>query len=350
MAKTRRTRVPRWKKVLLLALPVLALSALAVWLGSRPAAFPRLEISGHRVSRDEYLRAMYQARNQVLSDHAAAGISLKDWSRETALGDPCRLTTDRAMEILSEYYAVSTLAVERGYLADAGYEAMLADMADINRQRQEALEAGAVITGLPSFTAEDYITYRSSSIRLQFCADPENPEYTVTQEEILQRYGADRDNLYLQPDSMELRFLLADGADSALEQEFMLLRQKALETGDLALALEEFSGLTAYFQEVSVTPGTYGVYARSLADVLAWSDGLQAGDISQVLRQEDRICLIQCVERTTRQYTPLEDVQSIVVQSIRESRYDELIARRMETMEIHGDPEDLYRFTAEQLR
>ena len=47
---------------------------------------------------------------------------------------------------------------------------------------------------------------------------------------------------------------------------------------------------------------------------------------------------------------PLEEVESIVVQSIRESRYDALIARRMEEMEIAGDLKQLYRFTAEQLQ
>jgi hypothetical protein len=49
------------------------------------------------------------------------------------------------------------------------------------------------------------------------------------------------------------------------------------------------------------------------------------------------------------QYVPLEDVESIVVQSIRESRYDALIAERMENIQIRGDLERLYRFTAEQL-
>ena len=40
----------------------------------------------------------------------------------------------------------------------------------------------------------------------------------------------------------------------------------------------------------------------------------------------------------------------MVVQSIRESRYDALIAQAMAEMEIRGDLQALYRFTAEQLR
>ena len=338
------------RHALILCSAVLILAALAVCLWCLRSPFPRLEVGGFRISEEEYLHAMYQARNDVLSDHAAISHSLKDWSAETPLGDPRRLVMERALEILTESYAVDTLAVERGYLSEAGYEAMKADMEEINQQRQEALESGAVVTGFPSFTVDDYRSYRATGIRLQFCSDPENPEYPVTREELQQRYEADRDNLYQQPDSMELAFLVIDGADWELEQALEFLRDKALETGDLAAALEALPRLKTHYQEISVDPGNYGVYARSHGDVLAWAADLQAGDISRVYRQADRLCLIQCLARTARQYAPLEDVQSIVAQSIRESRYDALIARRTADMEVDTDMKALYRFTAKQFR
>ena len=335
--------------LLVLGTAVLVLGALALGARTLSGGFPRLETAGFRIGEEEYLRAMYQARNEVLSAHAAAGISLKDWSSETELGDPCRMTMDRALEILDEYYAVSLLAVERGYLEDAGYDAMLESLEEINRQRQEALDAGAMVTGIPSFTVEDYLTYRSSGLKLQFCSDPDNSEYAVTPEEIRQRYEADRDSLYRQPDAMELRFLLADvpsGEAEELEKTF----EQARELGDLAAAVEALPRLADCYQEISVHPGNYGAYARSHGDVLAWAAELQPGELSQVFRREDRLCLIECLGRTANTYVPLEEVESIVVQSIRESRYDALIARRMEEMEISGDLKQLYRFTAEQLQ
>ena len=338
-----------WKKVLILVLCAAALVLAAVGLRALSDPFPRLEAAGFRISQEEYLRAMYRARNDVLSDHAAAGISLTDWSAETALGDPKGLAMERAVEIIREYYAVSTLAVERGYLADAGYDAMIRDMEELNRNRQEALDSGGVITGMPEFTVDDYITYRASSLRLQFCNDPDNPDAAVSREDIQARYEADRDALYRQADAMELRFVLADGADDGLARSFEELARRARETGDLALALEEMPELKAFYQQISVTSGTYSVYARSHADVLAWAGELEAGEISGVLRQEDRLCLIQCTERTRQQYVPLEEVESVVAQSVRESRYDALIGQRMEEMVIQGDLEALYRFTAEQL-
>ena len=322
--------------------------SVAVWRAASDR-FPKLEVSGFPVSREEYVRAMYQARNEVLSDHAAAGISLTDWSRETALGDPCVLVAERATQILTEYYAVSTLAVERGYLADASLAAMERELEEINTQRQEAVDSGAIVTGMLQFSLEDYMTYRASAIRLQFTNDPENPEFSVTEEEILERYEADRDSLYRKPDDLELQFLLIRSGDVEAE-ELESLRQRALETGSLRDALAESPGLQAYFQEISVNAGTYSVYARSHGDILSWSAELATGEISPVIRQEDQLCLIQCLSRIDHQYTPLEEVASVVVQSIRESRYDALIAQRMAATEVRGDLDALYRFTAEQLR
>lgn len=325
----------------------LAAVMLAVCLWCLRDPFPRLEAAGFRVPEAQYRQAMYRARNDVLSAHATAGISLTDWDEETALGDPCRMVTERALEIMAEYYAVSTLAVERGYLADAGFEAMMEDLEDINRQRQEALDAGQVITGFPQFTMDDFLDYRAANIRLQFCNDPANPENHVTEDDIRQRYDADRDTLYHQPDSVALAFLAID--DAGQVQALEDLRQLALKTGSLAAALAEDPRLAAFYQEIDVHPGNYGVYDRSHSDILACAAGLNTGEISQVIRQDQRLYLVQCLRRTVHQYIPLEDVRSVVIQSIRESRYDDLIAARTEETQIRGDLQSLYRYTAAQL-
>ena len=332
---------------------MLSALALTVCLNGCSASFPRLEVAGFRVTEEEYLGAMYRARGDVLSEHAAAGISLTDWSKETALGDPCEMVTERTLELLREYYAVSTLAVERGYLDGAGYDAMLEDMERINRQRQEALESGAVVTGLRKFTPEDFLTYRTSNLRLQFCSDPNNPENQVTPGEIRERYEADKGNLYLLPDELELGFLLIQTTPEeaqALQPELEQLRQSALEMGGLAPALEKLPQLKDHYAEITVDRGTYSVYARSHGDILLCAEGLQTGDISQVFHQEGWLCLVECRQRTAHNYVPLEEVRSVVIQSIRESRYDALIAQRMADMEVDTDFKALCRFTAKQFR
>lgn len=345
MSNTKGTKKRSFQWIILVSALILAVCAVALW--TRGDDFPKIEISGHKISREEYVRAMYQARNDVLSDHAAAGISLTDWSRETELGDPCALATERALEILSEYYAVSTLAVERGYLEDAGYAAMERELEELNEQRQQAIDSGAVITGVPAFTLDDYMTYRASGFKLQFCNDPANPENQITDAELQARYEADRDSLYRQSESMELAYILIDAGSDVDAWEQIL--QKARQAGDLTAALAAWPQLGDYYREISVTPGNYASHERAIGDVLALAENLEAGELSRVFRQEDRLCLVLCKSRTGEPYAALSDVESVVAQSIRESRYDALIAERMENMEIQGNLEKLYRFTAEQL-
>ena len=349
MSKTKRPTPTPKKKIRLWAIlaSALILAACAIALGRNADDFPKVEISGHPVSREEYVRAMYQARNDILSDHAAAGISLSDWTRETGLGDPCALAAERALEILTEYYAVSTLAVERGYLEDASYAAMERELAQLNEQRRQAMDSGAVFTGVPTVTLTDYLTYRASGFKLQFCSDPANPENEITDAELQARYEADRDSLYRQSEAMELAYILIDAGSDADAWELIL--QKAWEIGDLTAALAQFPQLGDFYREVSVTPGNYASHERAIGDVLALAQELEAGELSRVFRQEDRLCLVLCKARTGEPYAPLSDVASVVAQSIRESRYDALLAERMENMEIRGDLDKLYRFTAEQL-
>lgn len=331
-------------------IPVLCavLLTLAGLLGCSPR-FPRLEVGGFRVTEEEYLRAMYQARNEVLSDYAAISHSLLDWSAETPLGDPRELTMERTLTLLREYYAEGTLAVERGYLADAGYDAMVQQMEQINGNRQEALDSGAVVSGFATFTVDDYISYRAASLRLQFCSDPQNPEYQVTPEALQQRYEDDRDSLYQQPDSMELSFVVIDFPSDEEEQALLQLHARAMETGDLAAAVAEQPLLQNHYRQISVDPGTYSAYERTMSDILFWADALQPGELSSVHSREGRLCLIQCISRTNHSYVPLEAVQSVVEQAIRESRYDALLAERAEAMELRGDLKALYRYTAQQL-
>ena len=130
---------------------------------------------------------------------------------------------------------------------------------------------------------------------------------------------------------------------------YVVLKDGMARRAQVVMMQEDVSELTKFFREIFVNAETYSIYARSLSDVLIWAGDLGSGELSQVYRQENRLCLIQCRSRIDQRYAPLEDVASVVLQSIRESRYDELIARRREEATIRGDLDRLYRFTAEQL-
>lgn len=323
--------------------------ALKCWVESRPL----MTVGGFEVSREEYRWAMYRARDDVLSEHAAHGVPITQWDEETELGTPSEMVALRAVEILREYYAVSLLAVERGYLADAGYEFLKAQLGEMNDQREDAIASGEIVTGLISYDLDQYITYRAAGFRLQFCSDAANPEMRVTQEDILERYEADKASLYVMEDTMELHFLriYTDDPDEAarLEAEVRTLETLAAEKGSLQEAVEEMPGLRMYYGEVTVSGENYAAIARGYADLLDYAAALETGELSQVISRDGWIWLVQCAGRTDNDYLPLESVASVVEQSIRESRYDALVAEMVQSLEVTYDERTLYRFTAEQL-
>ena len=148
---------------------------------------------------------------------------------------------------------------------------------------------------------------------------------------------------------MELSFVVIDFPSDEEEQALLQLHARAMETGDLAAAVAEQPLLQNHYRQISVDPGTYSAYERTMSDILFWADALQPGELSSVHSREGRLCLIQCISRTNHSYVPLEAVQSVVEQAIRESRYDALLAERAEAMELRGDLKALYRYTAQQL-
>lgn len=333
------------------------LTAFGAFFGWRAwhEAQPLMTVAGFEISQEEYRWAMYAARDDVLSEHSANGISPIRWGEETALGMPYEMVARRAVEILREYYAVGTLAVERGYLEDAGYDAMVRQLEANNQERSKAIASGQVITGLSSFELEQYISYRASGLRRQFCDDETNPEMALTEEDVRRRYEEDKADLYNMEDSVQLSYIeISDGnlqaeEVSSLEQEVRQLRMAAVECGSLKEAVSQMPRLLEYFREMTMEGESYASYARTYGDLLALSEELDSGEVSEVISRSGRIWLIECVERVDNDCQPFESVASVVKRTIQEERYDALIAQRTEQMEAEYDAERLYRYTAEQL-
>lgn len=310
--------------------------------------FPKLTIDGHQVTQTEYNWAMYEARNDVLSQHSAAGISIVHWDEETALGLPSEMTAQQAVEILKEFYAVTTLAVERGYLTDASFAAMETEREEQNQQRAAAITAGEIVTGLTNFDLDQYISYRISGLQRQFCYDDTNPEMEVTDADIALRYEQDKDSYYAVADSYQLRWIeIYDHPE--LEEQVYQLYQTALESGSLSEAVEQYPDLAEYYQEEYFQGENYGSYERVYSYLLAYAEKLEAGEMTEVIGEEGSYLLMECVEHTEGGWTALESVATVVEQTIRAERYDELIAQRAEQMQAEYDVQALARYTAGQL-
>lgn len=316
-----------------------------------------LTVDGTEIHEEVYRWAMFSARNDVLAEHTRNGISPVYWNTPTSLGMPYEMVAERAVEILRENYAVSSLAVERGYLEDASFEALSDQFKSENKDRAEAISAGKIITGLSGYDLNQYIQYRASALRRQYCDDDNNPEMNITEEEMRQRYDQDKDSLYVQEDKLDLRYIevytdsleLSEKKIAELEEEVDDLRQAAAEWGSLEEALEQVPSLQKYYQTATIDEESYAAYARSNEDLLYYAEDLQTGDLSKLINENGRIFLIECVKRVKNGYIPFETLTSVLKRSLQEQKYDVLIENRTTRIEAIYDAEKLYRYTAKQL-
>lgn len=331
-----------------LGMAVLVLALLGGMALKHRQAQPRLKIAGYEISEEAYNWAMYKARNEVLSLHSTAGISPVEWDVQTELGLPLEMVADRAVEILKEFHAVGILAVERGYLKDASFAALQEERQALNDSNREAIDAGGIVTGLTTYTLERYIDYRAASLRRQFCYDESNPEMAVTKEELRQRYEQDKDKFYAVPDSFSLSWLEIQDRPE-LEPQVEQLRLDAVEAGSLAEALENYPQLAPYYREESFDGREYATYEREYSLLLAYADELDTGEVSQVICRDGWIWLVECVERRENGYVDFDSVAAVVRGTVREERYDALVARLAGQLEAEYDAEALYRYTARQL-
>lgn len=331
-----------------LAAAVLVLALLGGMALKHRRAQPPLKIAGYEIGEEEYNWAMYRARNEVLALHSAAGISPIEWDVRTELGLPLEMVAERTVEILKEFYAINTLAVERGYLQDASFAALEEARQALNKNNQEAIAAGEIVTGLTNYTLERYIDYRTAGLRRQFCYDESNPEMAVTEQELRLRYEQDKDIFYALPDSFILSWIEIRHRPE-LETQAEQLRLDAAEAGSLAEVMARYPELAACHREESFEGRDYGTYEREYSLLLAYADELDAGEISQVICRDGWIWLLECVQRRENGYVDFDSVAAVVRGTVREERYDALVAQLAGQIDAEYDAEALYRYTARQL-
>ena len=150
-----------------------------------------LRINGTEIAEEEYLQAVKAVRYDVAAYFAGTyGAKEEDsfWSEESGGEIPCEKLAEEAVERLKYIHAVYGLAEEKGYIDDAGYDALVERLEDENASRKEKIEAGEPVYGLSEYTLDLYMEYEVSSFRERYCNDKTNEGMDLTEEEIREHY------------------------------------------------------------------------------------------------------------------------------------------------------------------
>lgn len=193
-----------------------------------------LRINGTEISEEEYLQAVKAVRYDVAAYFAGTyGAKEEDsfWSEEYGGEIPCEKLAEEAVERLKYIHAVYGLAEEKGYIDDAGYDALVERLEDENASRKEKIEAGEAVYGLSEYTLDLFMEYEISSFKERYCNDTENEGMDLTEEEIREHYESREWIVGESGDKLEL-----EEARPAVEQEL-----REMKYDDMILRLEEDS-------------------------------------------------------------------------------------------------------------
>ncbi len=194
----------------------------------------RLRINGTEISEEEYLQAVKDVRYDVAAYFAGAYGAKEEgsfWSGEYGGEVPCEKLAEEAVERLKYIHAVYGLAEEKGYIDDAGYEALVRRLEGENASRKEKIEAGEAVYGLSEYTLDLFMEYEISSFKERYCNDTENEGMDLTEEEIREHYESREWIVGESGDKLEL-----EEARPAVEQEL-----REMKYDDMILRLEEDS-------------------------------------------------------------------------------------------------------------
>lgn len=155
--------------VAIAVLSLVTVVAIVAFVSQKTSSQTFLIIDGNKVDEKEYRCAMFSARDDILAQMNQSGDPKLIWNAQTDIGVPYEMVAERAIQILREYYAVNSLAVEYGYLESAGFGTLTEQLKRENEYRAAAIAAGELVTGLTSYDFDQYIQYRMDAIRRQYC-------------------------------------------------------------------------------------------------------------------------------------------------------------------------------------
>ena len=109
------------------------------------------------------------------------------------------------------------------------------------------------------------------------------------------------------------------------------------DNNSLSALVENDEILKDYFTHESILSGEVSAKAKAIGDVLDIAMDLNKGDVTQVIDENRCLYLVQCINRVDYDYIPYEEVRDNINKAIREERYDNIIASRVDSLEVNSD-------------
>lgn len=313
-----------------------------------------MKISGCKIEQEEFLRAASKRKYEVtgyFSGKNGRSVDSGFWERETDGEIPYQKLAEAAIEELKHFHAVYGLAADQGYIEKEDYPSFLKRWESENETRKEKVKNGEAVYGLLEYTLDLYEEYEMDTLQKKYCGDLNNEGMDITDEE-RRRYYEEHKEYYRQEDDRALDYIqipyeaesIHDGKVEELKERLTDVYKKMDKNHSLSALAGEDETLSPYLLHADISASQLSLYTRSIGDILEYAWDLSEGESTTVLDENGCLYLIECTKRKANDAVAMEEIKDQINKTLREERYNEIIADRARNLEVDCNMEQVYSF------
>lgn len=313
-----------------------------------------MTINGTKIDKEEFLAAASQRRYEVadyFSGKSGGNVDSGFWEREIEGEIPCQKLADAAIEELKNFHAVYSLAAEKGYIEDDDYQSFLTRWESENKIRKEKIENGEAVYGLSEYSLDLYKEYEMDTLQKKYCEDLENEGMDITEDDRM-KYYEEHKEYYSQEDDRILDYIqipyetenISEDKVQELKESLTFVYKHMDKDHSLSALAGENENLSSYYKHADVTAAELSFYAKTDSDILEYAWDLGEGESTAVLDENGCLYLIECTERKANDAIPMDEIKDNINKTLREERYDEIIAERALNSSVECNMKQVYSF------
>ncbi|MDN0194576.1 hypothetical protein [Streptomyces sp. S.PNR 29] len=337
------SRRPSRRAVLLVTGVCVALAALLITgvtlLGHRTGD-EVASLDGHPVTRDELLFHMRRlaptVQNELRNKYHLRDAF--DWNAKAGDRTALQRLEARALDEIRRDKTTLVLAKEQGLVDSVDYTDFLADLAQENQSRADAIASGRTVYGVAEFTPEEYYTHRltelTTSLEKRLGADDGDPLH-VTDTEVRHAFDADRDAWSANATTYRYARLVVPVPAGASADFAARLQRRVSAAGRLA-------AVAAGERGAKLTTGTYdgsgstGLNAHD-QDLMAVLGRLAPGQVSAPVRGTGQITYYQLGSKKVDEDKAFAEYRGRIRQSLVEEKFTTFLQRRVDKGDFDVD-------------
>lgn len=298
-------------------------------------------VDGEVIHVSEFQRAIHANRAEMIKyfhEKYDAAQSTEFWSTPYGNETPLELIKKKALEDSIHLKIRQILAKEQGVLSDISYDGFVQNLLLENERRQQAIKNNQVVFGPAQFTEETYLEYVMGNTALAVKNHLMEQNWKPNEQQLLTFYEANKRRLYHAPATVKVRQLSLSFLDANRNVDILLktrekrkletARQKILSGISFEQAAKDIK------QDSKVTEQLYNLDSHRHNDrspVAQVSVDLHPGEVSEIIEQNGRFYLIQCVENDQRgtKFLAFDGIREQVLKDYIDNKYEEYIRERI---------------------